>query len=91
MKSNKSKKHKILIANRGEIAIRIMQACRKLGLDFVALFTEPDRHSEHCVLGAGDRALRQRNAQGFGLGRPCQSARCCSPSSTRLMKLLMTL
>ncbi|AMD94016.1 biotin carboxylase N-terminal domain-containing protein [Desulfomicrobium orale] len=50
MKSSESKKHKILIANRGEIAIRIMQACRKLGLDFVALFTEPDRHSEHCVL-----------------------------------------
>jgi acetyl/propionyl-CoA carboxylase alpha subunit len=42
--------HKILIANRGEIAIRIMQACRKLGHAFVALFTEPDRHSEHCVL-----------------------------------------
>lgn len=43
-------KHKILIANRGEIAIRIMQACRKLGLAFVALYTEPDLHSEHCVL-----------------------------------------
>ena len=43
------KKHKVLIANRGEIAIRIMQACCKLGLKFVALFTEPDQSSEHCV------------------------------------------
>ena len=48
--SSEPKHHKILIANRGEIAIRIMQACRKLGHAFVALFTEPDRHSEHCVL-----------------------------------------
>lgn len=47
---NIPKNHKILIANRGEIAIRIMQACRKLGHAFVALFTEPDKHSEHCVL-----------------------------------------
>ena len=37
---SESKKHKVLIANRGEIAIRIMQACRKLGLAFVALFTD---------------------------------------------------
>ncbi|GAB1411095.1 biotin carboxylase N-terminal domain-containing protein [Desulfovibrionales bacterium] len=55
-----TKKHTVLIANRGEIAIRIMQACRKLGLAFVALFTEPDAQSEHCVLArelGGDQAL----------------------------------
>lgn len=59
-KSSEPKKHKVLIANRGEIAIRIMQACRKLGLAFVALFTEPDKHSEHCVLArqlGGDESL----------------------------------
>lgn len=42
-KPSEQKKHKLLIANRGEIAIRIMQACRKLGLAFVALFTEPEQ------------------------------------------------
>lgn len=59
-KPSEQKKHKILIANRGEIAIRIMQACQKLGLRFVALFTEPDKHSEHCVLArklGGDESL----------------------------------
>lgn len=58
--SIETKKHKVLIANRGEIAIRIMQACRKLGLAFVALFTEPDAQSEHCVLArelGGNEAL----------------------------------
>ena len=39
--------HKILVANRGEIAIRIMQACQKLNLSFVAVFTAEDAHSGH--------------------------------------------
>jgi acetyl/propionyl-CoA carboxylase alpha subunit len=39
--------HKILIANRGEIAVRIMEACSDLGLPFVALYTEEDSQSGH--------------------------------------------
>ncbi|ADU62466.1 MAG: acetyl-CoA carboxylase biotin carboxylase subunit family protein [Pseudodesulfovibrio sp.] len=39
--------NKVLIANRGEIAVRIMQACAELGLDFVALYTREDEHSGH--------------------------------------------
>ena len=38
---------KILIANRGEIAIRIMQACRDLGIDYVVVYTAADADSEH--------------------------------------------
>ena len=39
--------HKILVANRGEIAVRIVQACRSLGLPFVCIYTEEDAASGH--------------------------------------------
>jgi acetyl-CoA carboxylase biotin carboxylase subunit len=38
---------KILIPNRGEIAIRIQRTCRELEIPTVALFSEPDRHALH--------------------------------------------
>ncbi|HIY04114.1 MAG TPA: acetyl-CoA carboxylase biotin carboxylase subunit, partial [Candidatus Anaerotignum merdipullorum] len=62
---------KILIANRGEVAVRIIRACKEMGIETVAVYSEADQNSlpvaladERICIGANaavDSYLNQKN------------------------------
>ena len=47
---------RLLIANRGEIALRIIRACREMGIETVAVYSDADAHARH--VRAADLAVR---------------------------------
>ena len=62
---------KILIANRGEIAIRIIRACKEMGIATVAVFSEADRDSLHAALADQAICIGGAKAEDSYLNKEC--------------------
>lgn len=78
-----TKIRKLLIANRGEIAVRIIRTCRELGIETVAVFSEADRTAPHVRLADEAYAIGppEPEASYLNIGQLLEAAQKCGADS----------
>ncbi len=76
---------KVLIANRGEIAVRVMRSCKEMGIRTVAVFSEADRTARHvmyadeaCLIGPAASKESYLNIDNIIKAAKATSCRCHS-------------
>ena len=58
---------KILIANRGEVALRVLRACKEMGIATVAIYSEADKNLKHVKMAAYKPKENSSDEFSFGL------------------------